>query len=388
MMKLYFNGTVYAPGRAISNGAVLAGEDGRIAWVGAAADAPASASATRVDAQGKAIIPGLIDLHTFGCKGAQLHKPDDFLESLRALCRHYFEFGVGGFLISPPVAPDGKAETMSAYLRALAQAITQIAAAPEPNTARCLGIHLEGPCLDPRQHGAFPLAALQTPSPELYAGWLKAANGLIKLVTLAPNLPGGMPSAKFLRANGVVASLGHSGASYGFAKPALAPEGDCEIVTHMFNAMTPLNHREPGVVGAILESALPVMLINDGIHVHPAVVKFLAQFMGADRITLVTDSIGAAGMPDGAFNLFGQSVSVQGGRATLGTGSLAGSALTLNRAVVNMVRFAGVAFADALKMATINPARVIRLAECGSLSAGSLCSVFVMDEATGEIMPA
>lgn len=386
-MKLFFNGTVYTPRQVIPNGAVLVGDDARIIYAGPAQDAPAPADAQRVDAGGKAIIPGLIDLHTFGCKGAQLDAPEEFLPVLRAQCRQYAQFGVGAFLISPPVAPDGKAGTMSAYLSALADAITQIAAQPEPGAAHCIGIHLEGPCLDPRQPGAFPLRALQTPSPELYAGWLKAAQGLIKLVTLAPNLPGGMTSAAFLRGQGVVASMGHTGANYEFAKAALNPLGDCQLVTHMFNAMTALNHREPGVAGAVLESDIPVMLINDGIHVHPAVVKILVRLKGADRITLVTDSIGAAGMPDGAHKLFGQSVSVKEGRATLPSGTLAGSALTLNRAVVNAARFAGLDFATALGMATTNPARILGIQGYGSLAAGFISPVFVMDEATGEVLP-
>ncbi|MFZ1794917.1 MAG: N-acetylglucosamine-6-phosphate deacetylase [Anaerolineae bacterium] len=384
-MRCYFNGTVYTPEQVIENGAVLTDDAGRITWVGAGADAPAPEGATRVDAHGKAIIPGLIDLHTFGCKGAQLQKPDDFLESLRAQCRNYFEFGVGGFLISPPVAPDGAAETMSAYLRALAHAITQIAAAPEPNAAQCLGIHLEGPCLDPRVHGAFPLAALQTPSPENYAAWLGAAGGLIKLVTLAPNLPSGVESAAFLRGRGVKVSLGHSAADYAFTAKVLA-DGNCDLATHMFNAMTPLSHRDPGVAGAVLESNLPVMLICDGIHVHPAAMRLLVKCKGAERIILVTDSMAAAGMGDGIYEFFGQSVSVTAGRATLPSGTLAGSALTLNQAVANMATFTGLPFAAALKMATALPAQMLGLSGMGSLAAGSIGPVFVMDEATGEIL--
>lgn len=383
MTRHISHGTVYTPHDRIEDGAVLV-QDGLITAVGHARDVPAPAGAERVDAQGAAIVPGLIDLHTYGCLGAQLSRPDRFAAELRALSRNYADFGVTGFLISPPVAPSATIEEMAGYLAALADAIDALAAAPEPGAADCLGIHLEGPCLDPRQPGTFPVRRLQPPSPAGFERWLDAARGAVKLVTLAPNLSGAAEGARLLRARGVRVSLGHTSTTYEGARAALAPRGDFDIVTHMFNAMTGLSHREPGVVGAVLESDVPVMLINDGIHVHPAVVKVLVRAKTAERVVLVTDSIAAAGLGDGEYSIFDIPVTVRGGRATNPSGTLAGSALTLNRAVLNAVRFAGLPFGDALAMASANPAAVLGLADRGVLTAGARGDVVLMSEATGE----
>lgn len=383
MTLLIHHGTVYTPHDRIEDGAVLV-RDGLIAAVGHARDVPAPAGTERVDARGNAIIPGLIDLHTYGCKGAQLTRPDRFADELRALARNYAEFGVTGFLISPPIAPSATPEEMADHLAVLAGAIEAAHTAPEPGAAVCLGIHLEGPCLDPRQPGTFPVRRLQQPSPASFTRWLDAARGAIRLVTLAPNVPGAADSARLLRGRGVRVSLGHTSTNYEGARAALSPRGDFDIVTHMFNAMTGLGHREPGVVGAVLESDVPVMLINDGIHVHPAVVKVLLRAKTAERVVLVTDSIAAAGLGDGEYSIFDIPVTVRHGRATNPSGTLAGSALTLNRAVLNAVLFAGLPFGDAVAMATANPAAILGLEDRGVLTAGARGDVVLMSEATGE----
>ncbi|HEY6042238.1 MAG TPA: amidohydrolase family protein, partial [Anaerolineae bacterium] len=237
----------------------------------------------------------------------------------------------------------------------------------------------------PDQRGAFPLDVLREPNVGELGRWADAANGYLRVVTLAPNLKDSNECARFLRERKIIPSLGHTGTGYNQAHQALAPQGDFTLVTHLFNAMTGMHHRNPGVVGAVLASNVPAMLICDGEHVHPAVVKVITRAKTTERVILVTDAIAGAGIAEGKFSLFDQPVYVNHGRAQLADGTLAGSVLTLNRAVINARDFAGLAFGDALKMATENPARLLELEAKGMLSIGADADVVMMDEQTGDV---
>ncbi len=378
------NGTLYTPRERIPNATLLI-DGAKIHALGANYKLQitnhklrTTGYETKIDACGLAILPGLLDLHTFGCLGAQLTTPERAADELGAIARNVTRFGVTGFLISPPM---GDTDFIARMLTALADAI------PRPRGgARCLGIHLEGPYLDPEQRGAFPREVLRAPDVDEMRCWLDAARGFIRIVTLAPNLPHARAVATFLRARGVVASLGHSNTDYETARAALTPRGEFSLVTHIFNAMTGLHHRAPGVVGAALESDATAMLIDDGLHVHPTVVKMLLRAKTTERVILVSDAIAGAGLQDSEFELFGQRVFVRAGRATLANGTLAGSVLTLNRAVVNARQFGEIAFGDAVAMATLNPARVLGLASRGELRAGADADVTVLNEETGEVL--
>lgn len=369
------NGTLYTPREKISN-ATLVIDNGKIRAIESTVQRPMS-NVQIIDARHHAIIPGLIDLHTFGCLGAQLTTPERAADDLAAIARNVARFGVTAFLISPPM---GDPDFIARMLGAIADAIPRAC-----EGARCLGIHLEGPYLDPEQRGAFPRDCLREPNAAEMARWVDAARGFLKIVTLAPNLPGAEAVANLLHARGIIASLGHTRAEYATARDALSPRGNFSLVTHLFNAMTGLHHRAPGVVGAALEADAPALLINDGAHVHPAVVKIILRATGIEKIILVTDAIAGAGMRDGEFELFGQRVTVRDGRATLADGTLAGSTLTLNRAVMNARDFAQIDLGDAVRMATRNPARVLNLDARGELREGADADIVVMHEETGEV---
>ncbi len=370
------NGTVYTPQEKIVDGAVLIA-GGKICGVGPAAKMDIPAEAERIDAAGAAIVPGLIDLHTYGCLGVQLTSPERAADELQRLAHNVARFGVTCFLISPPI---GDLDELTKMLAAIAAAIPRL-----NGGARCAGIHLEGPYLDPEQRGAFPREVLREPRVDEVSKLVDAAHGFLRVVTMAPNLPHSSEVAHFLHERDIVVSLGHTSATFEQACEAFVPNGDFSLVTHIFNAMSGLHHRQPGVAGAALLSAVPAMLICDGEHVHPGVVKILLRQKTAERVILVTDAIAAAGLKEGEYALFNQKVFVRAGRATLSNGTLAGSVLTLNRAVINARAFASIGFSEALAMATSNPARLLKLEISGTLHEGAEADIVIMDERTGQV---
>lgn len=375
-LKVISGGTIYTPREKIENGAIVI-VDQTIAGIGRANDLTLPSAALHIDATGMAIVPGLIDIHTYGCLGIQLTVPQRAAIELGELAKNVARFGVTGFLVSVPM---GTPEFITEMLHTVAKAIPKLSGG-----ANCLGIHLEGPYLDPAQRGAFPVPVLREPDVHELGNWAEAAEGYLRIVTLAPNLPNANACAKMLRDRKIVASLGHSSAGYDQAHQALAPNGDFTLATHIFNAMTGLHHRNPGVVGAVLASNIPAMLICDGEHVHPSVVKIITRAKSTERVILVTDAIAGAGTVEGVFNLFDQPVYVNGNRAVLANGTLAGSVLTLNRAVINAREFAGISFGDALKMATANPARLLGLENSGMLSVGADATLALMDEESAKV---
>ena len=297
MLKLITNGTVYTPRQRIQNGSVLL-DDGRVVAVGGRSAMAVPPEAVVVDAAGRAICPGLIDLHVYGCHGAQLSKREQFGDELRWIAENVAAYGVRGFLICPPMSPTGSPAEMADILGALADAIDALAVRHEKRAATCLGIHLEGPGLDPRFKGAFPAESLIPPNLEHMEAWLAAARGKIKLVTLAPNFPHSRAVAQLIRSHGILASLGHTSADYETADAALEPQGPFNLVTHMFNAMNGLHHREPGPIPAAVEDPrVTIELINDGFHVQDPMVK-LGFGLAPHRIAFVTDAMAATDCPD------------------------------------------------------------------------------------------
>lgn len=357
MSKICFvNGEVYTPLETIQLGTVIV-EGDQIAAVGSSGRLQPPADAEVVDVAGRVVLPGLIDLHFYGCGGVALTDEVTIADDLQAIARMLPRWGVTGFLISPsPGAADR--ETLLRYLRSTAKAVEALQA--EPASAVPLGIHQEGPYLNPAYKGAFHADWLREPSVEAAEAYLDAAQGHLQVMTLAPELPHAREVARLLRRRGVLPSLGHSAADYETARSAL--QTDFPLATHIYNAMTGLHHRQPGVVGAVLDStAATAFLINDGLHVHPAVVRLLVRVMGQERLALVTDAMAAAGMGDGEYHLLGQRVFVKNGEARLADGTLAGSVLTMNQAVVNARRFAGLSWGRAARMATLTPAHLLGL---------------------------
>jgi N-acetylglucosamine-6-phosphate deacetylase len=221
-----------------------------------------------------------------------------------------------------------------------------------------LGWHVEGPFLNPARAGAHDPASLQSPDVARVRDWSPASG--IRMVTLAPELPGALDVVRALVANGVVVSAGHSAATYDQAIAGF--DAGIRAATHLFNAMAPLDHREPGIVGAALtDPRVTIGLIPDGLHVHPAIVALVRQAVGGDRLAIVTDAIAALGMPPGTHRLAGRLVDCDETSARLPNGVLAGSVLGLDQAVRNLGTFAGIDATDAMRAVTVVPRRLLGL---------------------------
>jgi len=246
--------------------------------------------------------------------------------------------------------------------------------------AEPLGIHLEGPYLNKERKGAFNPAWLRLPELAEAEAILKAGRGWVRQITLAPELPGAQQIAALFRQQGVVVALGHSNTDYETASAAL--KGNFTHVTHTFNAQSGFHHRQPGVFGAVMASdEVTAELIADTVHAHPGAVKVLVRCLGTDRVVLITDAMSGAGFPDGEYDLVSQKVLVKDGHATLADGTIAGSTATLGRCVRNVHQLVGLPLAQAVKMASLNPARAMGFASrLGSIAVGKDASLVVIDE--------
>jgi N-acetylglucosamine-6-phosphate deacetylase len=263
------------------------------------------------------------------------------------------------------------------YPRRLAEARE---AAGDARGAEVLGLHLEGPYLSPRRPGAHDPSLLRAIDVDEILAW--AEPDIVRIVTLAPELPGATAAIRALQARGILVSVGHSNASYEEAVTAF----DAGIAwgTHLYNAMSPLGQREPGLMGALLVSPVPVGLITDGVHSHPAMVKVAYRCKGADGIAIVTDAMEAMGMAPGIYRLGDRSVIVDSSTARLADGTLAGSILTMDAGVRNMVEFSGCMQVEALAMASATPARILGLARKGRIAAGCDADLTILD-GTGRV---
>ena len=316
------------------------------------------------------IWPGLIDLHVHGAGGADVM--DATPKSLATISRTLVRHGVTGFLATTVTMPKHRLEQVF-------HTVAEVASSLEG--ARVLGIHLEGPWICPRHRGAQNPEYIVDPDPEEAMWALKNSRGMLRVVTMAPERPKGLETVRLLSSKGVIVSIGHTGATYEQALSAI--DAGASQVTHCFNGMTGLHHRSPGVAGAALtEDRLYAELIADGFHVHPAVIKLLATLKGdSDKLILISDGIRAVGMPDGEYELGGLPVFAREGKVVLADGSLAGSLLTLDRAVRNMVEFTGMPLWKAVRMASLVPARRLGLdGDLGSLETGKRADLVVTDE--------
>jgi N-acetylglucosamine-6-phosphate deacetylase len=365
------NATVVTPLQAIDPGDVVVGNDGTIIYCGPSGSAPPERDEVH-SLEGHIVTPGLIDIHTHGGHSVTFGQSDALLEDLRTYAAWATTTGVTGFLCSV-AAPDPVA------LRALVEAYAGILGDEDFEGAQPLGLHLEGPYLNPEQKGAFNPAWLRRPLIEEVQDLLTVGQGWIRQMTLAPELPESHEVAALLRQAGVVASLGHSNTDYATAADALMRSFG--HVTHTFNAQRGFHHREPGVLGAVLSSDnVSAELIADTVHVHPGAMKVMLRCLGTGRVVLITDAMAAAGLGDGTYELVGQQVFVRDGVARLSTGTIAGSTATLNQCVRNMVMSVGVSLTEAVTMASLNPARVLGMDDrAGLLTPGRPATLTVLD---------
>jgi N-acetylglucosamine-6-phosphate deacetylase len=362
--------TIISPDKVIENGAIIINEDGKISYCGSREAAP-KVEGKRLNLKGKIVSPGFIDIHVHGGYGVTFGM-GDLANELEKYSQWVVSGGVTGFLLSI-TGPDAESiyQLIQDYASILEKGVSG---------ATALGLHLEGPFLNPEKKGAFNSQWLRTPDPEEAKKYLEFGKGWIKQITLAPELPNAREVAAIMHKAGVTVALGHSNTNYETASEAL--KRDFTHITHSFNAQSGFNHRAPGVFGAVMASDHSTAeMISDGIHIHPGAMKVLLRCLGKDRISIITDAIPGAGLPDGEYNLIGQHVTVKNGKATLEDGTIAGSTVQMNQCVRNINQLVGTTLQDAVQMASINPARVIKeVGNIGSLEPGKWANLVVMDK--------
>jgi N-acetylglucosamine-6-phosphate deacetylase len=366
-MNMLANARVVTPDRVLEPG-WLRIEGGRIAALGAGEPRPGAVElggAGAVDLGRAWVLPGFVDMHVHGGGGASYTSGDP--DEARAAAAFHRAHGTTTTMASLVTAKVGELERV---LRGLA---------PLVGEGILAGLHLEGPWLSPSHPGAHDPALLQPPDPRALSRLLDAAGGTVRMVTVAPELPGGMELVRRTVDAGAVAAIGHTDATYEAARAAF--DAGARVATHLYNAMRPQHHRDPGPVAAALEDVrVAIELINDGVHVHDALCALAFATAGPARTALITDAMAAAGMPDGPYELGATKVSVAGGVARLdNSGSIAGSTLTMDAALRRAVQILGVPIVDAALAAATTPARVLGLAT-GALEPGLAANLVILDD--------
>ncbi|WP_169306540.1 N-acetylglucosamine-6-phosphate deacetylase [Cohnella pontilimi] len=364
---VWMNGSFYTEQGVIENGYMRVSADGLIQDIGPEFGPVRPKEGERfVDLQGRKVIPGLIDVHVHGGNGFEVMKPA--YEQLDGMSRYFAAHGTTTFLAT---TASGTQEEIVAALHNIRKAMSL-----GVGGAEIAGVHLEGPFLNDKRRGAFQTSDLRPASIDEMRIYLEAAGGAMRLVTLAPEIPGGFELAAWLLEQGVQVSIGHSDATFEEVKNAVAL--GCRHTTHHFNGMRPLHHRDPGVAGAgLMIPELTTELIADGVHVHPAVVKMLFDVKTPKKVCVITDSVVYAGLPDGVYG----GSTMAGGMITLtGSDTLAGSTLTMIQALRNVIDFTGLPLETVLAAFTLVPA-----AECGaanrkgSLNVGKDADFLILD---------
>ncbi|RIW34661.1 N-acetylglucosamine-6-phosphate deacetylase [Bacillus salacetis] len=323
-------------------------------------------------------IPGFIDVHIHGVNGADVM--DATPEALEKIADSLPGEGTTSFLATTITQSSNEIE------KALKNAGDYIKNQERAGKSEAVGIHLEGPFVNPKRAGAQPSEHITEPNAELFSKWQTVSNHTIKLVTLAPEQPGGLELIRHLKENGIIPSIGHSDATFEQTREAVL--AGAAHVTHLFNQMSGLHHREPGVVGAaFLYEELKTELIADGVHVRPEVIKLAYNQKGSEGVILITDSMRAKCLKNGEYDLGGQSVTVKDGRAVLEDGTLAGSILRLGSAVKNMMDYTGCSLHDVIQMASANPAKQLNLFDRkGSIHNGKDADIVILDEEMEVVM--
>ncbi len=341
-------------------------KNGLIAAIGP--DLEADGDVRVIDCAGLMVCPGFIDIH---CHGAMGRDVMDGLDSIEAIARFKATQGTTGF--TPTILTNPLERMRWAAIQA------KIAMNLPLTGARVLGVHIEGPFVNPSHKGALPEADILLPNIYEIQLFLTELGDAVKMVTIAPELPGAESIIRLLNKRNIVVSAGHTDCSY--QKMVQAINWGVTNLSHTFNAMRPIHHREPGLIAAAIDDdRVYCDVICDLIHVHEWIIKFLVKAKGLDRCIIITDAISAAGMPEGEYTLGGQYVIVSGRAPRLIDGRLAGSVLTMIRGVRNIAEKAGLGMPAALKMAGENPARLLGIFENkGSLAPGKDADVCIID---------
>jgi N-acetylglucosamine-6-phosphate deacetylase len=364
---------ILTPEEEISDGVIVVEAD-HIVSIGHRDQIRVPPGAIDYVATGSTIVPGFLDLHIHGAGGHDVMEANPrALDQITSTVARYGTTSIVATTVTAPVD-----ETCSS-LAGIARYIRshEIAEQGGPLAAEILGIHLEGPFISKARRGAHPSDSIAMPSVEMLDKFLKASDGLVKIVTLAPELPGAMAVIESALAAGVVVAIGHTDADYEQSRAAI--QAGARHAAHVYNAMRPFSHRDPGVIGAILtDPEVTAEIIADGVHVAGPAIQVLLGAKGFDTVLLVSDGMAATGMPDGKYRLGNFDVSVHGGVCRNAEGRLAGSTLTLDYALRNIVAL-GLPFADAVRMATVLPARRLGLAgKKGILAVGADADLVVL----------
>lgn len=381
MKTIFAARRAYTPIEELENVLVVA-EDGRITELSQRDSLEVPRSANLIDFGDAILAPGFLDIHIHGGAGVDAMRAgaSDIPRMGKFLAAH----GVTGYFPTTVAAP---IDATCAALERLADAIEageNAATNDDSVAARPLGIHLEGPFLSHKRRGVHPPENLVAPTVEMFDRLWQAARGHVRMMTIAPELPGALEVIAEAARRKVCVSIGHSDAEMPIAKQAV--KAGARHATHTFNAMRPLDHRDPGILGEVLtDDALSADIIVDGIHLSPAVVQIFLQAKGRERAVLITDAISATGMPEGHYRLGPIEVEVKDGKCTSG-GSLAGSVLTMDRAVRNVTQFSRWSLKDAVRAATLNAARATgTISDQGILARGARAD-FVVLNARSEVL--
>jgi N-acetylglucosamine-6-phosphate deacetylase len=355
-------------------------EQGRVVDISSRSSRQVPAGVSTADFGHSVIAPGYVDLHIHGSAGYDVM--DDTVEALPAIEQLLARHGVTSYFPTTVTAP---MDTTLHALERLANAIEKRERNNGDGKIRALplGIHLEGPFISHARRGVHPQENLLAPTMPLFEQFWQAARGCIRMMTIAPELEDATEVIAEAARRGVCVSLGHSDADFAATERGIA--AGARHATHTFNAMRPLDHRSPGILGAVLtDHRVSADIIADGVHLDPAIVKLFAEAKGATQTVLITDAISATGMPEGRYRLGSFEVDVRDGKCMV-DGKLAGSVLTMDRAVRNLARFAEWDLSQAVAAASQNPARVARIANKGVLAVGADAD-FVVLNSEGEVL--
>ena len=363
------NARIALPEHVISNG-FLEISKGRITKV--AEGEPSSTSNELVfDAHKATVSPGFIDLHVHGGNGGAFTSVEPNEHNLAR--EFHLKNGTTSMLASTHTM---EFETLLAILKALSESSRS-----NKGGSKVLGIHTEGPFISEHKPGAHVVAQLKAGDLSAIQAVISAADDFVSMVTVAPEIPGGLEAIRFLLNKNIVSSIGHTNATYAQAVEGI--KAGARSTTHLFNAMSPLSHRDPGTVGAILDNdEIFAEIILDGIHIHEAIFRIALKSKGVDRINLITDATSLAGLPDGEYGaLPDRAVTKVGGKIVLaGTDTLAGSALSMNMVYQNAAKFAPLTLSELSKISSLNAAKILgKEAEIGSLEVGKLADLVLLD---------
>jgi N-acetylglucosamine-6-phosphate deacetylase len=355
---------VLTPLQEIPDAAVVF-EDGRISSIGPRAALTVPPGAKEISARNATIVPGFVDVHIHGAGGHDFMSSSD--QAMSTVASTVVRRGTTSAIATTVTAPPDETRRC---LEGISRFISSGANRSQDARAEIIGIHMEGPFISSVRRGVHPPGAIAKPSVTLLDRYLEAAAGMVKILTLAPELPGALDLVERAYAKGLVVALGHTDATYEQAHTAIFR--GARHAVHVFNAMRPFSHRETGILGAVLtDSSVTAEIIADGVHVDDPAIRLLLAAKGTDLVLLVSDGTAATGMPDGSYRLGTFDVTVADGVCRNREGKLAGSTLTLDRAVQHMVRL-GVPLIEAICMATYNPARRVGMEKRkGVLSVGA-----------------